>query len=255
MSPQNRTFMPQTKAQARWSVNNQSSRWSSGPCGTSGTTCALKPTPTAVTFCVARKPLERAVVEAAAIAQAPALLVAGEQRHEQRIGLDDLAPGRRMKRAEHARLERIARPPGAKDQRLPLARPRRAARAGSPARTARPSAGGCRAPRPSARNPTRRPASRHGRSRRHIGQAARAAAGRRSRFVEAAAPARAWAAQGCACRRIRLMSGERSKVGRLHDGPWFVKPPRPAKAGGHRVAKTTVKARNSSQEILLAPGF
>ena len=34
MSPQNKNFMAQTKAQARRSVNNQSSRSSSGPCGT-----------------------------------------------------------------------------------------------------------------------------------------------------------------------------------------------------------------------------
>src|SRR6185437_10686122 len=48
---------------------------------------------------------ERAVVEAAAVTQAPSVLVAGKQRHEQRLGLNRLAFGRRLKRAEHAGLQ------------------------------------------------------------------------------------------------------------------------------------------------------
>ena len=133
MSPQNRTFMAQTKAQARLSVNNQSSRWSFGPCGTSGTSCALKPTPIARDVFLARKRLERAVVEAAAIAQPPALLVdrpaaarsARRARRTSRLGDGCSVPNTPC-------LERIARPPGAEDQRLLLGRPRPAARAGSP---------------------------------------------------------------------------------------------------------------------------
>src|SRR5262249_9770775 len=64
---------------------------------------------------------ERAIVEAAAVAQAPSLFIAGKQWNDQRFRLERLALGRRLQGAEHAGFERIAGPPGAKQQTLAAA--------------------------------------------------------------------------------------------------------------------------------------
>ncbi len=159
--------MVQTKAQARLSVNSQSRRWSSGPCGTSATSWALKPTPTAVDrLAGARR--RRAACGRRSRRHSPAASPPRRRRASARSARRAPATsrlGEGLKRAEHALLQRIARPPGAEQQRLAVALHDGQRQLAACIVTARSSAAGCRSRPRSARSPTRPPASSNGCSR------------------------------------------------------------------------------------------
>src|SRR6516225_870818 len=121
MSPQNRTFMTLDKGASALVGQQPIQPLIARPVRYLGHELIVEADPHGGDGLLGAQAGQRAVIEAAAIAQPPSILVAGEQRHDQRIGLHDLAPDRGLQRAEHARLQRIARPPGPEQQRQALA--------------------------------------------------------------------------------------------------------------------------------------
>ena len=193
------------------------------------------------------QPRERAVVEAAAVAEAIARGIEGEQRHQHDVGLEHRLVGQRLGDAPLHLAHRITRAPGAKHERQPLALHHRQAEpialAAEPRQQCRRvdlvADGGEARDDGARRNLQERKAVR---GEQFTGRGAR---GRRRPHARRAS-ARVLAA--------RLSSpvcmNDSAAVAVEADDPALV----PTRVGGRRVSETTVPARDSSLADLIGPG-
>ena len=97
--------------------------------------------PTATTGFIARSRCERAVVEAAAVAEPVAVRVEGEQRHQHDVGLEHRACRAAARRCPSGRAHRVARRPGAEQRAACPCPASPAAQADSPSPASRASSG------------------------------------------------------------------------------------------------------------------